>query len=262
VSDYVYLYGFVPADAKAPEHLAGIDNRNVSLARAGELFAAVSSVPADEFAPARIEARLQDLQWVAEQGAAHEGVVAWFVDHSEILPAPLFTMYSSLEAMQAAVAERADEVGREMQRLHGLREWDLKISFNEHVLTQNAARVSEKVAELDREIAAAPAGKGYLLQKKRSDVLKHEVRHAAHRKAVDVLNAMHASVVETKSLPLPRDAETLPVVLHAALLAHNTRQADIIAQLEQHAHQLRAIGMDLTFSGPWAPYRFMGGNEQ
>jgi hypothetical protein len=259
VSDYVYLYGFVPADAPAPQHLAGINNSSVTLARAGDLYAAVSNVPAEDFAPARIEARLQDLQWVAEQGVAHEGVVAWFVDHSEILPAPLFTMYSSLDALSAATAERADEVGREMQRLHGLREWDLKISFNESLLTQNAAQVSDKVAELDREIAAAPAGKAYLLQKKRTDVLKHEVRHAAHRKAVDVLNAMHASVVETRSLPLPRDADTLPVVLHAALLAKNGQQGEIIAQLEQHAQKLRAIGMDLTFSGPWAPYRFMSG---
>jgi hypothetical protein len=259
VSDYVYLYGFVPADAPVPQHLAGINNSHVTLARAGELYAAVSHVPAEEFAPARIEARLQDLQWVAEQGVAHEGVVAWFVDHSEILPAPLFTMYSSLEALTAAAAERANEVGREMQRLNGLREWDLKISFNESLLTQNGAQVSGKVAELDREIAAAPAGKAYLLQKKRTEVLKHEVRHAAHRKAVDVLNAMHASVVETKSLPLPRDADTLPVVLHAALLARTGQHGEIVAQLEQHAQKLRAIGMDLTFSGPWAPYRFMSG---
>jgi hypothetical protein len=262
VSDYVYLYGFVPPDAPAPQHLAGINNSDVKLEPAGAFNAAVSRVPESEYAPERIEARLQDLPWVAEQGVAHERVVAWFVDHSEILPAPLFTMYSSADAMKMALAARENEVRAEMQRLHGLREWDLKISFDEQALRQNAAQVSEKIAEIDREIASAPAGKSYLLQKKRTDLLKVEVRQAAHRKAVSILNALHPAVEQTRALPLPRNAESLPVVLHAALLVRLDRQKDVIAQLEQHARDLRALGMDLAFSGPWAPYRFMGDHEQ
>ena len=262
MSDYVYLYGFVPPDAPAPQHLAGINNIDVTLEPAGALQAAISIVPASEYAPERIENRLQDLQWVAEQGVAHERVVAWFVDHSEILPAPLFTMYSSADAMRTALAAREAEVHSEMQRLRGLREWDVKISFNEVQLRENAAQISDKVAELDREIAAAPAGKSYLLQKKRADVLKVEVRQAAHRKAVSILNALHPAVEQTRSLPLPRNADTLPVVLHAALLVKADRQKEVVAQLEQHARELRALGMDLSFSGPWAPYRFMGDHEQ
>ena len=262
MSDYVYLYGFAPSDAPAPQHLAGISNSDVKIEPAGSLTAVVSHVPASEYAPERIEARLQDLQWVAEQGVAHERVVAWFVDHSEILPAPLFTMYSSADAMRTALAEREAQVQSEMHRLRGLREWDVKISFNEPMLRENAAQISEKVADLDREIAAAPAGKSYLLQKKRADVLKVEVRQAAHRKAVSVLNALHASVEQTRSLPLPRNAESLPVVLHAALLVKIDRQKEVVEQLENHARELRALGMDLTFSGPWAPYRFMGDHEQ
>jgi hypothetical protein len=261
VSDYVYLYGFVPPDAPAPQHVAGINSGAVTLAPAGALRAAISMVPAAEYAPDRIEARLQNQERVAEQGVAHERVVAWFVDHSEILPAPLFTMYSSVAAMAAALAEREAEVAAEMQRLHGLREWDLKISFDEQVLQQNAAQISEAVAELDREIATAPAGKAYLLQKKRSDVLKQEVRQAAHRKAVSILNALHPHVAQTRSLPLPRNADALPVVLHAALLVSAERQQKVVAELETFARELRALGMDLTFSGPWAPYRFMGEHD-
>lgn len=262
MSDYVYLYGFVPPDATAPSQLAGIDDTAVNLTAAGNLNAAVSSVPASKYAPDQIESRLQNLEWVAEQGVAHERVVAWFVDNSEILPAPLFTMYSSMSALQTALAQREEEVAAEMQRLRGLREWDLKISFDQEALKQNAAKVSETVAAIDREIATAPAGKGYLLQKKRADVLKTEVRQAAHRKAVSVLNALHPHVIETRSLPLPRNADVLPVVLHAALLVKSDRQRDVVSRLEQHAGDLRTLGMDLTFSGPWAPYRFMGGNEQ
>ena len=262
VSEYLYLYGFVPADGRKPEHIAGVNDARVELITIDDVAAAVSEVPAEEYAPERLEPRLQDLQWVAQQGVAHERVVAWFVDESQILPAALFTMYSSVEALLEAAKPRYAELKSEMQRLRGQREWDLKVSFDERVLQQNAAKVSDKVADLDNEIANAPAGKAYLLQKKRSDLLKAEVRQAAHRRAIDVMNSVHALVAGSRTLPLPRTNEDLPVVLHAALLVRADNEKQLVQQLEQEAKNLRTIGMDLNFSGPWAPYRFMGDHEQ
>ena len=261
MSDFVYLYGYVPGDAPAPDALAGIAGRPVTVENYGALAAVISEVPADEYASDRLEPRLQDLSWVAEQGVAHERVVAWFVDHSQILPAALFTMYSSVPALKAATEEQREALLTQLERLRGLHEWDLKISFDARALQDNASQISEKVAELDRLIVDAPAGKSYLLQKKRADLLKTEVRQAAHRRAVDVLNAVSGMTVQTRSLPIPRTQETLPVVLHAALLVQNEHERQLAAELETQANQLRAIGMDLSFSGPWAPYRFMAEHE-
>jgi hypothetical protein len=260
-SDFVYLYGFVPAEAEAPTNINGVAGSAVTLIATNGLKAAISYVPAAEYAPDRIEARLQDLQWVAEQGVEHERIVAWFVDNTQILPAPLFTMYSSVDALRAATVLRDAELSEEMQRLRGLREWDLKISFDEAVLQQHGAEISEKLAQLDQEIATAPAGKGYLLQKKRADLLKNEVRQAAHRRAVEVLTSTQGMTAEARTLPLPRTGENLPVVLHAALLVRNENESQLVKALEAEAHKLRAIGMELSFSGPWAPYRFMGEHE-
>lgn len=263
MSDYLYLYGFVPADAPQPAEITGINEAAVELLAVGSgLQAVISHVPANVYATEVIDERLQDLQWVAEQGVAHERVVAWFVDRGQILPVSLLTMYSSPEALQTSVYEQEAELLDNMQRLRGLREWDLKVSFDERRLLENAARISERVAELDQEIAAAPAGKAYLLQKKRADVLKTEVRHAAHNRAVDVLNATRTLAVQTRNLPLPRAADSLPVVLHAALLVRIEHEKDLVAILEEQAGQLRTVGMDVSFSGPWAPYRFIGDHEQ
>jgi hypothetical protein len=148
-----------------------------------------------------------------------------------------------------------------MTRLRGLREWDVKISFDEAVVQQHGAAISHKLAELDQEIAAVPAGKGYLLQKKRADLLKTEVRHAAHRRAVEVMNSVQELTAETRTLPLPRTGENLPVVLHAALLVRIENESKLVKHLETEAQALRTIGMELNFSGPWAPYRFMGEHE-
>ena len=261
MSDFVYLYGFVPRDAPAPDGLLGIADKTVELLRAGDVYAVVSDAPADVYAPDRVEARLKDLQWVAEQGIAHERVVAWFVDHSQILPVPLFTMYSSREALLNAAMQRIEELRSELERLRGHREWDVKVFFDETAMQENAAKVSEKVAQLDQEIAAAPAGRGYLLQRKRADLLKSEVQQAAHRRALAVLEAVKPNVAETRTLPLPRTEDVLPVVLHAALLVRTEQETPVVATLQAQTAELKSVGMDLSFSGPWAPYRFTGDHE-
>jgi hypothetical protein len=261
VSDFLYLYGFVPPATPAPTDLTGIAGSPIELLSSGDVKAVVGRVPAQDYAPGRIEDRLQDLKWVAEQGVAHERVVAWFVDHAQILPAPLFTMYSSPAALHTAVADRIADVHAELQRLHGHREWDVKIFFDEDAMRENAARLSDKVAQLDQEIAAAAAGKRYLLQKKRADLLKSEVRQAAHRKAIEVIDTVKPHTADTRTLPLPRTDEVLPVVLHAALLVRTEQEPHIIAALEAQTAQLKAVGMDLSFSGPWAPYRFTGEHD-
>lgn len=261
MSDYLYLYGFVPNDAPRPTQLAGINGAPVELMPVGGLHAVITRVPANVYAPEHVEARLQDLQWVGQQGVAHERVVAWFVDHAQILPAALLTMYSSPEALTEAYYEQEEHLLQTMQRLRGLREWDLKVAFDEARLLEHAASISERVAELDREIAAAPAGKGYLLQKKRADVVRTEVRQAAHHRAAEVLNRARTVAADTRNLPLPRAAESLPVVLHAALLVRNEHEADLVALLQAEQRELEPIGMHASFSGPWAPYRFIGEHE-
>ncbi|MGQ0814622.1 MAG: GvpL/GvpF family gas vesicle protein [Gemmatimonadota bacterium] len=261
MADFIYLYGFVPGDAVQPSNLAGVGGATVSLINVGPVKAVVNRVPAEIYDPARIDERLQDLSWVAQQGVAHETVVAWFVDNAEILPVSLFTMYSSDNALRAALAPRAPHLHAELLRLNNKREWDLKISFNEHEVERNAGALSPIIAELDREAAAATPGKRYLLEKKRADMLKVEVRHAAQSLAHETLDAARAIVAEARTLPIPQTAEDLPVILHAALLVDRAAEQEMMRLLETEVGRLGARGVTLRFSGPWAPYRFTGDDE-
>ena len=93
MSRLLYLYGFVPDDAPAPpSDLMGVGDAAVRRADAAGLSAIVADVPAAEFSSEALEARLHDLAWVGDQGALHERVVTWFVDHGGILPARLLTL--------------------------------------------------------------------------------------------------------------------------------------------------------------------------
>jgi hypothetical protein len=262
VTDFIYLYGFVPADASAPLNITGIAGGTVQLLDVGAVKAVTSLVPADVYDPAQLEPRMQDLTWVAEQGVAHEVVVAWFVDNAQILPAALFTMYSSTDALTEAVAERAELLSSELQRLRNKREWDVKISFNEKEVAQHAGMLSPRIAEVEKEIAAASPGKRYLLEKRRTDLLKHETRDAASRLANEVVEAVRAHAAEVRILPLPRTADDLPVIMHAAALTERTHETGLVRALGEQQLRLQRYGITVRFSGPWAPYRFTGEHER
>jgi hypothetical protein len=258
VSRLVYLYGFTAGTgAHPPGDLIGVGGTPARPVDLGRAHAWVGDVPAAEFAPEAVEARMRDLVWVGDQGALHERVVTWFVDHGGILPVRLLTLYSSDEALRASVGS-AEGVRAELDRLSGLREWDLKVSYRAETLRAALGQVSEAVAALEREGAAADPGRRYLLDRKREKLLDVETGRAANRLGDEVLAALRPHVREARRVASPRDQADLPVVLQAALLVDQAREQELQAAAGTEGERLRPHGVTVQLTGPWAPYRFIG----
>lgn len=258
MSDVLYLYGFVPADAPAPPpQLTGVADAPVRLLDLGEVRAAVADVPAAVYAADRIEARLQDLPWVGEQGMAHERVVVWFADHSEILPARMFSLYTGDASLRAAATSRLAEVIAGLRSLSGRREWNLKVAYDAEELARHGAEISPAIQRLDQEMAAAAPGRRYLLERRRTDLLRQEVGRAARALAHELLDALRVHAEDVRVLPQTEGGETGTVVLNAALLVARAAEPGLRVHAGQlHDHYTR-LGMIVSFSGPWAPYRFV-----
>jgi hypothetical protein len=264
VSRLLYLYGFVPADgAIPPDTLMGVGDARARRIEVGGVSAVVGEVAAAEYAPEAVEARMRDLAWVGDQGALHERVVTWFVDHGGILPARLLTLYSGERALAQSVSTQAPAIREALERLRGLREWDLKISYRAEELRRGLGAVSEAVGALDREIAAAEPGRRYLLERKREKLLDEETGRAARRLGDEALEKLRPLVRDLRRMPAPRQAEAaeLPVVVHAALLVEETREAELQRRAGVEGDALAAHGFTLALSGPWAAYRFIAGGE-
>ncbi|HSJ06920.1 MAG TPA: GvpL/GvpF family gas vesicle protein [Longimicrobiales bacterium] len=259
MKDVIYLYGFAPATAPVPPAaLAGIGGGAVELIDADGVRAIVTRLPSSEYGGDIIEGRLDDLAWVGEQGLGHERVVLWFVDQTDVLPARLFSLYADEAALLAALVGRADHLRSELERLAGRREWNLKAAYDSAELGRHGAEVSEELRRMDADIDAAAPGRRYLLERKRADVLKREVGASARRLANDLLDGLRPMAEAVHVLPLPAaGAQEGTVVLAAALLVHRDAEAGLRAEADRRIEALEALGMRVSFSGPWAPYRFL-----
>lgn len=259
----VYCYGFVPGDtAPPPDDLRGVGGRPVETVDLGFCGAVVSRVPEEEFDAEAVEARLRDMEWVGEQGLGHERVVTWFVDEAWILPARLLTLYSSTEALREEAASREDEIRGVLERMHGRREWDLKVSYDADRLSENIDQLSEEIAELDEEIAGSSSGRGYLLGRVRSEKVRSETTRAARSTADDLLERLGQHAEKVVRLELPRQGDELPVVLSAALLVAPAGEEALKAEVDRRSGELEELGIHAALSGPWAPYRFVGERDE
>lgn len=258
MSDVVYLYGFVPSNAPVPSsEVAGVADVPVRLLDLGAVHAVVADLPATTYAAELVESRLNDLDWVGEQGMAHERVVVWFADHSEILPARLFSLYSGDTALRTAVRARMEEVKSGLHSLSGRREWNLKVAYDADELASHGSQISPELNRMDEEMAAATPGKRYLLQRRRADVLKRELGRAARSLADELHHALGEHAVDTRVLPLTESDDSGTVVLNAALLVSRDAEAALRSRAADLYQHYTALGMIVSFSGPWAPYRFV-----
>lgn len=95
------------------------------------------------------------------------------------------------------------------------------------------------------------------MERKRGDVLKQEVSVVARQLAADVVEAVRSYARSVVALPLPANGHDLPVVLHAAMLVDVALEPELVHQLSATARRLAPEGVNVSFSGPWAPYRFV-----
>lgn len=260
--DLVYLYGWIPSDADAGDltPLRGIADRPVELLTCGNATAVLGRVPADDYTAERIEQRLTDLTWLGEHGLAHERVVAALVDRTTIVPMRLFTLYSSDAALLEECAQRGDWIRDTLARLDGVREWDLKVSYEADRMLATIGESSAEVAAIDAELATASPGKKYLLEKRRDDVARTAVRGAVSALGEEVLRALEPVTAGVKRVAPPSSVEPgeLPVILAAALLVRREDEDRLRERLAQESERFARRGITIACAGPWAAYRFVG----
>lgn len=261
MTESLYVYGFVPADTESPTGVQGVEGSRVELLDVlPDTHAVVSRLPAGTLDPETLAERSEELAWVAQHGLVHERVVAWFVDHGDIVPVRLFTLYSSEDALRREVDGRAGAIRAQIERLRGLREWNLKVAYLPDRLMDRLADLSAEIRELDQQIGQAKPGHRYLLERKRQELAKAEAARGARNVAQQLLDALKPHAREVRALEPPRAAaaDKTALVLNAALLVARAEEPAMREVAAEHAEDLGEIGIDVSFSGPWAPYRFTG----
>lgn len=252
-----YIYCLIES-GRRPSARGGRVPRGLPSASAPELlevgprlWAVAAEVPLADYASARLEERLRDLDWVAEIALAHEAVVERFaaVTGAAVVPMKLFTMFSSPERARADLARRRREIEAVLKRIRGCREWGVRV-------TRAAA------AGPASPRAAAPAsGTAFLTAKKRARDDARERQRRAVEAAETVFESLSRLARDAHRRDAPAGATTPPLV-DAAFLVPDAGQARFKAAVRRAARLCRDADAALVLTGPWPAYNFVQAAER
>ena len=257
----LYVYGVVPSSfvmGRAPD---GVEDAALRLVASGGASALVSDLDSERYAPAALERATEDVEWLAPRAVAHDRVLTWASDRGPVVPMPMFSLFSSDDAVRAMLGARRGELTAALERAARGREYMLRIYRVDEELAAVAVEHSPRLAELQRSADAASPGQRYLLLRKLETERKAELRLIAHEISRDVIAALSRFALEVQENPTPRrDGGTgseVALVLDAAFLVSPegfvTFQRELTAIVARHKDR----GFRFDFTGPWPPYHFV-----
>jgi len=249
-----YLYCVVktarrPVVARAPDGLAGATRPETREVGRG-LWLIAAEVPLAEYGPGRLEPRLQDLDWVATAAVAHEAVVEHFSRSgtATVIPAKLFTMFSSFDKAIADVSGRRAAIDRAMKRVAGCEEWGVRVT----------RRIGAAIPAGAAADSVSGSGVAFLAAKKAARDATAHARAAAAAAAEETFRALARRARAATSRERRPEPGTNPPILEAAFLVTTATRAKFKAEARRQSAACRAAGADLALTGPWPAYNFVG----
>jgi hypothetical protein len=216
------------------------------------LWLVAADAPLWRYGTAPIERGLQDLDWVSACAMAHEQVIEHYTRAGlAVVPMKLFTLFTSDERALAYVAAKRKELNKTILRVTGCREWGVRISLN-RARAEATVRAGAKQGS-----GTISKGTQFLLLKKKEKDLTLALRENAVVESEKSYKELARHGKDARRLPIVQGDSGTAVVLDAAFLIPALREARFRAAVQQLSARL-AQTFDVTLSGPWPPYNFVG----
>jgi hypothetical protein len=258
-----YVYCIVPAGSyPALEEAKGVDpDFGLTMVTQRDLSAVASPVRLEQFGADALRRNLEQLPWVERTARAHDSVLARALTADAVIPLRLCTIFTDEAHVREMLERERDLLTSELDRLRGHAEWSVKL-LAERAKLEAAAR--ERIPALAGAGAgageeAAP-GRAFFERKKVDRTVSDEARAIAGA-AADEVHTRLREVAAAATLLRPRhpDLSRRPgqMVLNAAYLVHGSHAGEFSAVAEELGRRHRGTGLELDFTGPWAPYNFV-----
>src|SRR5918999_504038 len=255
-----YVYGVTPPGLDLVHAPEGLDGATLGLEAEGEIAALLSRLDPAVYAPAEVEARTSDVEWLGPRAVIHDRVLTWASDQGPVAPFPMFSaMFRDVASVRTMLRDRADRLRDALAVAARGREYGLRVYRDDAILLGAVSTLSPRLAELERAAANASPGQRYLLERKLDAERKTESRRVADETARDVYETLADDAVAARRIPMPRDVaeRRAALALNAAFLVAPESYTTFRASVGKLAERLEPSGFRFEFSGPWPVYHFM-----
>lgn len=256
----VYVYGVVRAGSPVQDGWAGVDPRHpVTTVPGGPLAALVSEVSLDEFGEASLRCNLEDLAWVQDKATRHQSVLSRAVEVTGVAPMRFCTVYSDASRVEGFLDRHCGVLLQALEGVEGKQEWGVKILYHRPTTAEAVVESDEEAVTLTGRMAEVGEGRGYLLRKKRDQVVADAVERAVTQTAERV-HARLAGIAAASVLGPQHHRELAgqgrEMALNGSYLVPLEALPRFLAAVDELRSGLpRGVAAELT--GPWPAYSFV-----
>jgi hypothetical protein len=249
----VYVYGLVKSAKplslkKTPAGLAGTTKLRALDAGAGWSLL-VADAPLKLYDAPSIDAKLRDLDWVSERAGEHDAVLEFAMGLGTLIPLKLFTLFTNEERAIAHVTKSRRSLDRAAERIAGCEEWSLRIMLDEK---RARARAEKPLAK------KKVSGTAFLERKKAIEDTRRKTGIRGAVEAEELFASLSKLAKKAVRRPAPNRDLAARVFLDAVFLVPRKSVPKLTAAVGKVAPGLVDEGFDITLSGPWPAYSFIG----
>ncbi len=248
-----YVYGVTEGDG--PDRLGpiGIGGAEVYRIAEGNLSAVVHDCPPEPY-------RSED-----------EGQVeAWLFTHEEVLdrvreifgiavPASFNTILyrageDPRETVRKWLLQEGDRLRSAVEKLRGREEYAVQVFVDEEVLKE-AVAADPGIRRMGEEISGSPEGARYLLEQNLQRAVGQALEEAAEAAFREVFEAVRGAVRDLRVEKTGRPDGKRRMIANLSCLCDAGRRQELDRALGEIE---RRPGYSVRYTGPWAPYSFVG----
>lgn len=247
------LYCFARAGETPLADLPGVDERRPPfLHRHDGIAAVVSVVDRADYAGPTGEAQLADLAWVAPRALRQEAVLRRVMAVESVFPMPFGTLFSSFAALEQTMQARRAAITEVLGRVAGCEEWAVQAALDRRRVVD--ARVEAAIADGSYQPAAA-AGRRHLEEQRLRRGLESNLDNWLAGISAPLLDELCAI---TRGVAARRVVVGQDLAFNWAFLVPAAALDPFRARVEEAAHHLVRVGLQLSCKGPLPPYSFCG----
>ncbi|MBS1205209.1 MAG: hypothetical protein H6R25_2108 [Proteobacteria bacterium] len=244
----IYLYGLTFPDLVAPP-IVGVDDQHpINIHRCADLNAVISSVPLFDFTGEKGENNVQNIAWLTPRVCRHAQIINNLMAQGPVYPLPFGTLFSSRDALEQEIKNRATDVVASLRHITGCQEWSLEATLDRK---QAVDVLLTEGLDSGRFCLPEAMGHRHLEEQKLRRRLAAGLSDWSAQCLTAIQNDLHPLVRDFRPRRLLDDK-----VLHWAYLLSMEGVAMFQQQISDIAELYGAYGFSFRVTGPWAAYSF------
>ena len=256
-NDLIYVFGITD---NPPGPYQNWESDGLETVLYDDFYVIIKFVSEKEFSQTNLKKNLSDINWLESKIVEHIRVINKIMEHTPVIPFKFGTIYNSENDLKKFFTAYSSSLKENLLNIKGKEEWAVKIYCNRRILSEQIDNISKVAEDLEKQIMASSPGKAYLLQRKKTELIKAEVDRICNEYRKSYFDDLK-NISELSSLNLVLNEDIVSkagtMILNASFLVNKDRVLTFKNAADTPGKKDKGSGFLIEITGPLPPYSFV-----